>query len=127
MNITFFGAAQQVTGSCTLVECAGKNILIDCGLPQGNDERESGTELPFVASSIDYLLLTHAHIDHSGRIPLLIKDGFKGKILTTPATIDLCEIMLADSGYIQESEAEWKTQKPTGQVHGQKDNQAIGD
>ncbi|MDD4573157.1 MAG: MBL fold metallo-hydrolase [Sphaerochaeta sp.] len=111
MNITFFGAAQQVTGSCTLVECAGKNILIDCGLPQGNDERESGTELPFVASSIDYLLLTHAHIDHSGRIPLLIKDGFKGKILTTPATIDLCEIMLADSGYIQESEAEWKSRK----------------
>jgi metallo-beta-lactamase family protein len=111
MNITFFGAAQQVTGSCTLVECAGKHILVDCGLPQGNDEQESGIELPFVASSIDYLLLTHAHIDHSGRIPLLIKEGFKGKILTTPATIDLCEIMLADSGHIQEMEAEWKSRK----------------
>lgn len=111
MNITFFGAAQQVTGSCTLIECAGKYILVDCGLPQGNDEQESGIELPFVASSIDYLLLTHAHIDHSGRIPLLIKDGFKGKILTTSATIDLCEIMLADSGYIQEMEAEWKSRK----------------
>ncbi len=111
MNITFFGAAQQVTGSCTLLECAGKYILVDCGLPQGNDEQESGIELPFVASSIDYLLLTHAHIDHSGRIPLLIKDGFKGKILTTAATIDLCEIMLADSGYIQEMEAEWKSRK----------------
>ena len=111
MNITFFGAAQQVTGSCTLIECAGKYILVDCGLPQGNDEQESGLELPFDASSIDYLLLTHAHIDHSGRIPLLIKDGFKGKILTTPATIDLCEIMLADSGHIQEMEAEWKSRK----------------
>jgi len=111
MNITFFGAAQQVTGSCTLLECAGKYILVDCGLPQGNDEQESGIELPFVASSIDYLLLTHAHIDHSGRIPLLIKDGFKGKILTTSASIDLCEIMLADSGYIQEMEAEWKSRK----------------
>ncbi|NBK21603.1 MAG: MBL fold metallo-hydrolase, partial [Spirochaetia bacterium] len=111
MNITFFGAAQQVTGSCTLLECAGKYILVDCGLPQGNDEQTSGTALPFVASSIDYLLLTHAHIDHSGRIPLLIKDGFKGKILTTAATIDLCEIMLADSGHIQEMEAEWKSRK----------------
>jgi len=111
MNITFFGAAQQVTGSCTLLECAGKYILVDCGLPQGNDEEESGIELPFVASSIDYLLLTHAHIDHSGRIPLLIKDGFKGKILTTEATIDLCAIMLADSGHIQEMEAEWKSRK----------------
>ena len=111
MNITFFGAAQQVTGSCTMLECAGKYILVDCGLPQGNDEQDSGIELPFVASSIDYLLLTHAHIDHSGRIPLLIKDGFKGKILTTAATFDLCEIMLADSGHIQEMEAEWKSRK----------------
>ncbi len=111
MNITFFGAAQQVTGSCTLLECAGKYILVDCGLPQGNDEQESGMDLPFVASSIDYLLLTHAHIDHSGRIPLLIKDGFKGKILTTEATVDLCEIMLADSGHIQEMEAEWRSRK----------------
>ncbi len=111
MDITFFGAAQQVTGSCTLLECAGKFILVDCGLPQGNDEQESGMELPFVASAIDYLLLTHAHIDHSGRIPLLVKDGFKGKILTTAATIDLCEIMLADSGHIHEMEAEWKSRK----------------
>ncbi|MDT4761999.1 MBL fold metallo-hydrolase [Sphaerochaeta sp. PS] len=111
MNITFFGAAQHVTGSCTLVESAGKYVLVDCGLPQGNDEQEAGMELPFDASAIDYLLLTHAHIDHSGRIPLLIKDGFKGKILTTPATIDLCEIMLADSAHIQEMEAEWKSRK----------------
>lgn len=111
MNITFFGAARQVTGSCTLVECAGKNILIDCGLPQGNDEKEAGMDLPFRAASIDFLLLTHAHIDHSGRIPLLVKDGFKGKILATPATVDLCEIMLADSGHIQEMEAEWKSRK----------------
>lgn len=111
MNITFIGAAQQVTGSCTLIECAGKYILVDCGLPQGNDEAESGIALPFDASAIDYLLLTHAHIDHSGRIPLLIRNGFKGKILTTPATVDLCEIMLADSAHIQEMEAEWKSRK----------------
>jgi metallo-beta-lactamase family protein len=111
MDITFLGAAQQVTGSCTLLESAGLKILVDCGLPQGNDERETGMELLFDAASIDYVLLTHAHIDHSGRIPLLVKNGFKGKILTTPATIDLCEIMLADSGHIQEMEAEWQSRK----------------
>ncbi|MGE4585108.1 MAG: MBL fold metallo-hydrolase RNA specificity domain-containing protein [Sphaerochaeta sp.] len=111
MHITFFGAAQQVTGSCTLVECSGKYLLVDCGLPQGNDERESGIDLPFDAAAIDYLFLTHAHIDHSGRIPLMVRNGFKGKIFATSATIDLCEIMLADSGHIQEMEAEWKSRK----------------
>ena len=111
MDITFLGAAQQVTGSCTLLESAGLKMLVDCGLPQGNDERETGMDLPFDPATIDYVLLTHAHIDHSGRIPLLVKNGFRGKIFTTPATIDLCEIMLADSAHIQEMEAEWKSRK----------------
>ena len=111
MHITFFGAAQQVTGSCTLVEVNGKYLLVDCGLPQGNDEREVGMDLPFRADAIDYVFLTHAHIDHTGRIPLLVKEGFKGKIFATSATAQLCDIMLADSGHIQEMEAEWKSRK----------------
>nr|WP_319776043.1 MBL fold metallo-hydrolase [uncultured Sphaerochaeta sp.] len=111
MHITFFGAAQQVTGSCTLVEVNGKYLLVDCGLPQGNDEKESGMSLPFDAHAIDYVFLTHAHIDHSGRIPLLVKEGFEGKIFCTAATVDLCEIMLADSGHIHEMEAEWRSRK----------------
>lgn len=111
MNITFFGAARSVTGSCTLVECAGKRLLIDCGLPQGSDEKKFGIELPFKAGSIDYVLLTHAHIDHSGRIPLLVKEGFAGRIICTEATADLCTIMLADSGHIQEMEVEWVNRK----------------
>ncbi|MFA7117716.1 MAG: MBL fold metallo-hydrolase [Sphaerochaetaceae bacterium] len=111
MQISFIGAAQSVTGSCSLVTCNGKNILVDCGMPQGNDEKTMGDQLLFKASAIDVLLLTHAHIDHSGWIPLLVKEGFKGKIWCTKATADLCEIMLADSGHIQEMEAEWKNRK----------------
>lgn len=111
MNITFYGAARTVTGSCTLVECAQKRILIDCGMPQGNDEKKLGLTLPFSAGEIDYLLLTHAHIDHSGRIPLLVKEGFRGTIHCTEATEDLCSIMLADSGHIQEMETEWINRK----------------
>jgi len=75
MNITFIGAAQTVTGSCTLVECGEKKFLIDCGLPQGNDAKNLGFDLPFPAADIDFVLLTHAHIDHSGRLPLLGKEG----------------------------------------------------
>ena len=80
MHITFFGAAQMVTGSCFLVESGGKRILIDCGLPQGSDEKACGKALTFDASLIDYLIVTHAHIDHTGRIPLLVKEGFTGTI-----------------------------------------------
>ena len=111
MNITFYGAARTVTGSCTLVDCVGKQLLVDCGLPQGNDEKKIGLELPFNAAQIDFVLLTHAHIDHSGRIPLLVKEGFRGRVLCTEATVDLCNIMLADSGHIQEMEVEWQNRK----------------
>lgn len=111
MKIHFYGANRYVTGSCTLVESNGKRILVDCGLPQGNDAKKGGLQLPFDARTIDYLLLTHAHIDHSGRIPLLVKDGFTGQIIATEATEELCSIMLADSAHIQESEAEWQNRK----------------
>ncbi len=119
MDITFFGAARHVTGSCTMVTCNGKNFLVDCGLPQGNDEVADGLGLPFRASDIDAVLLTHAHIDHSGRIPLLVKDGFAGPIYCTTATMDLCSIMLPDSAKIQESDAQWKNRKRERSGEGQ--------
>ncbi|MCH3916792.1 MAG: MBL fold metallo-hydrolase [Spirochaetia bacterium] len=111
MEITFYGAARHVTGSCTLVRCHGLALLIDCGMPQGNDERDMGDDFLFDPALIDIVLLTHAHIDHTGRIPQLVKEGFKGEIWCTKATERLCEIMLADSGHIQEMEAEWKSRK----------------
>lgn len=110
MKITFIGAARHVTGSCTLLNCAGRSVLIDCGMPQGNDEKLM-TDLLFRASEIDAVLLTHAHIDHSGWLPLLAKEGFRGSIWLTKATADLCEIMLNDSAHIQEMEAEWRNRK----------------
>lgn len=110
MNLTFYGAARTVTGSCYYLEVAGKKILIDCGLQQGLDARNS-QELPFAANEVDFVLLTHAHIDHSGRLPLLAKNGFEGKVFSTDATADLCGIMLRDSAHIQEFEAEWRSRK----------------
>lgn len=110
MRLSFIGAAHEVTGSCHLLEACGKNILIDCGMEQGPDLYEN-QELPVTAGEIDYILLTHAHIDHSGKIPLLCKQGFKGEIVTTFATSDLCNIMLRDSAHIQEFEAEWRNRK----------------
>ncbi len=110
MRLTFIGAAHEVTGSCHLLEANGKNILIDCGMEQGPDLYEN-QELPVAAGEIDYILLTHAHIDHSGLIPLMVKNGFKGEIITTYATADLCNIMLRDSAHIQEFEAEWRNRK----------------
>ena len=110
MKLSFFGAAHAVTGSCHCLEVGGKKILIDCGLQQGRDEIDNAS-LPFHPGQIDYVLVTHAHIDHSGRIPLLIKQGFQGRILTTRLTADLLDIMLQDSAHIQESDAEYKNRK----------------
>ena len=110
MKLTFFGAAKAVTGSCHCVEVRGKKILIDCGLQQGKDERDN-TVLDFAPNYIDYVIVTHAHIDHSGRIPMLIKNGFQGKIITTRLTADLLDIMLQDSAHIQEQDAEYQNRK----------------
>lgn len=111
MELNFYGASRQVTGSCFLLTVDNLNVLIDCGLAQGTDERTIGNGLPFKAESIDYVLLTHAHIDHSGKLPLLAKEGFKGTVYATSATMELASIMLLDSAHIQESEAEWKSRK----------------
>lgn len=110
MRLTFIGADHEVTGSCHLLEACGKNILVDCGMEQGPDLYEN-QEIPVTAGDIDFVLLTHAHIDHSGKIPLLCKEGFSGEIVTTFATADLCNIMLRDSAHIQEFEAEWRNRK----------------
>ena len=113
MNITFLGATKTVTGSNFLLEGAGKKILIDCGLYQGKaaEERENYSDFPYNVQDIDFLLLTHAHIDHSGKIPKLYVDGYRNPVIATKATCDLCTIMLPDSGHIQEMENEWKNRK----------------
>ena len=110
MKLTFFGAAKAVTGSCHCVEVNGKRILIDCGLQQGRDERDNRV-LDFAPGYIDYVIVTHAHIDHTGRIPLLVKQGFHGRIIATRLTGQLMSIMLRDSAHIQESDAQWQNQK----------------
>lgn len=113
MKITFLGAAKTVTGSNFLVEGAGKRFLVDCGMYQGQATEEMENEAPFLfdVHSIDFMLLTHAHIDHSGRIPKLYKEGYRGDIIATKATCELCQIMLPDSGHIQEVEIEWRNRK----------------
>ena len=110
MKLIFIGATHEVTGSCTLLEACGKRILIDCGMEQGLDIYEN-CELPVLPGEIDAVLLTHAHIDHSGMIPSLVAKGFTGPIYATEATHKLCNIMLRDSAHIQEFEAEWRNRK----------------
>ncbi len=110
MKITFVGAAHEVTGSCTLLEVGGLNYLIDCGMEQGRDEFEN-VPLPVLPAMIDAVFVTHAHIDHSGLLPKLFKDGFEGKIYATELTHNLSEIMLRDAAHIQETEAEWQNRK----------------
>jgi len=110
MKLTFFGAAHAVTGSCHCLEVNGYKILIDCGLQQGRDEYNENA-LPFSPNEIDYAIVTHAHIDHSGRLPLLVKEGFSGPIHATRLTAQLLNVMLRDSAHIQESDAQWQNQK----------------
>lgn len=110
MELCFLGAAREVTGSRYLLNAAGKHILIDCGMEQGADIYEN-QELPVPASCVDCVVLTHAHIDHSGMLPALYKDGFRGPIYATPATMALCDIMLRDSAHIQMQEAQWRNRK----------------
>ena len=110
MKLHFYGADRCVTGSSHCLEINGKKILVDCGLQQGRDELDN-RYLAFAPGSIDILLVTHAHIDHTGRIPLLVKNGFHGRILTTRLTADLMKIMLLDSAHIQESDAEYENRK----------------
>ncbi len=130
MRITFIGAAHEVTGSCTLLEVGSRQYLIDCGMEQGVDVFEN-VPLPVAAGSIDAVFLTHAHIDHSGMLPKLYKDGFRGAVYTTRETANLCSIMLRDSAHIQESEAQWRSRKaeragepPVEPVYGM--NDAVG-
>ena len=110
MNPTFLGATHEVTGSCTLIEINGKYGLVDCGMEQGKDIFEN-QELPVKAGALDFVLLTHAHVDHSGRLPLLYKEGFRGSVYASAATCSLSQIMLRDCAHIQESDAEWKNKK----------------
>ncbi len=110
MKITFLGAAHEVTGSCYLIEACGKRMLVDFGMEQGRDIYEN-QPMPVSSNSIDYVFLTHAHIDHSGKLPMLYKEGFRGMIFSTSATGDLADIMLRDSAHIQETEAQWRSRK----------------
>jgi len=113
MKISFHGADQGVTGSCHLIECAGKRVLIDCGLYQGGRElaEENAEPFGFDPESIDFLLLTHAHLDHCGRIPLLVKRGFTGEIITTAASVELARLVMLDSAGLQEEEARYQTRR----------------
>lgn len=110
MKLTFIRATHEVTGSCHYLNACGKHILVDCGMEQGVNYFEN-IDIPVDAALIDYVLLTHAHVDHSGMLPFLYSRGFRGKIFTTDATADLCSIMLRDCAHIQMQEAEWKNRK----------------
>ena len=115
MKIRFLGAAGEVTGSCYLIETGetgGRRLLVDCGVHQGENEgRRNGDPLPFNPADIDAVLLTHSHMDHSGRIPWLVKNGFRGPVWTTPAAARMADILWRDSARLMAEEAEWRTRK----------------
>jgi len=113
MKISFHGADRGVTGSCHLIECAGRRVLIDCGMYQGNREidEENSEDFGFDPKSIDFLLLTHAHLDHCGRVPLLVKRGFKGEIITTAASRELARLVMLDSAHLQEEEVRYQARR----------------
>jgi metallo-beta-lactamase family protein len=122
VRVTCLGGVGSVSGSCYLIESTqGKKVIVDCGLFQGGKQTEGRNweDWGFDPKDIDTLFLTHAHIDHSGRIPKLVKDGFRGRIITSPPTAELCEIMLLDSAHIQEMDAEWQTRKNKRQTRGE--------
>ena len=113
MRVEFLGGVRTVTGSATLLQKDSLKWLVDCGMFQGGkeiEERNRNTQA-YSPKELSFILLTHAHIDHSGLIPKLVKEGFRGKVICTKATFDLCEVMLRDSGHIQEMEAEWQNRK----------------
>ena len=110
MKITFIGATHEVTGSCYYLEAAGKKFLVDCGMEQGPDYYEN-KDIPVPPGELDFVLLTHAHMDHSGNLPAIYAKGFKGPVYATEATCNLCDIMLRDSTHIQMFEAEWRNRK----------------
>ena len=110
MQIEFLGAAHEVTGSCHYVTFGDKHVLVDCGMEQGPNLYVN-QEIPVNAAAVDYVFVTHAHIDHSGLLPLLYNHGFRGQIFATEATTQLCNIMLKDSAHIQMFEAEWRNRK----------------
>ncbi len=113
MRVEFLGGVQTVTGSATLIEKGRLKGLVDCGMFQGGKELEERNWKvhPYHPKDLSFILLTHAHIDHSGLIPKLVQEGFSGRVICTKATLDLCEIMLHDSAHIQEMEAEWRSRK----------------
>src|SRR3990172_13368854 len=113
MKVEFLGGVRTVTGSATFFEKGSLNWLVDCGMFQGGRELEerNWNVQPYRSKSLSFILLTHAHIAHSGLIPRVVKEGFQGKVVCTKATCELCEVMLRDSGHIQEMEAEWGNRK----------------
>jgi metallo-beta-lactamase family protein len=129
MKLSFHGAAQQVTGSCHLLQVGGTRILIDCGLYQGGRElrEDNADDFGFDPASIDYLLLTHAHLDHCGRIPLLAKRGFQGEIITTPASRELARLVMLDAAHLQEEDAAWQNRKARRHSHSRQEVEPLYD
>src|ERR1700730_8169050 len=127
LKLSFHGADRSVTGSCHLVECAGKRILIDCGLRQGSRELEEENAGPFGfdAAAIDYVMLTHAHLDHCGRLPLLAKRGFRGEIITTSASRELARLIMLDSAHQQEEDVRYRARRVGQDSASKDDNQPL--